>query len=152
MHRHRTWSAIDTGTWIAGLSGVGSENRLFYLMQVDRVESSFVRLWASLPAAIRNAKSATRHAFGDAYEPRLRTTDEFDPLSYRLPHVNHVHRRDGSWRRDVSYSTEKGKHAHLLVSNPEQSYLWSTPTIRYVGSRHPRFRFYTLREFLTKLV
>jgi len=73
-HYMRTWRSPEDwkGIWIAGFTGINVvgdyKNYLFYLMRVQNVFSSYKKLWDWLNSAVRNAKNASLHKFGDVYE------------------------------------------------------------------------------------
>ena len=62
----------------------------------------------------------------------LRAETYHDPTNYRPPLASHSHAggEPPTWHKDIDYATPWSRRAALLVGDREQSYVWTTPTIR----------------------
>jgi hypothetical protein len=148
--------------WVAGLTSRSEDpsRALAYLMFVERSFSSQVELWHSLPAACRQAKSASRSEHGDLFEPKAAAAkDPYNPASYHAPHPgDHVHatqKHPSQWHRDVMRWGRWSKPHRLLLGQVAQSYRWPRVTmILKLGamgiSAHHR-QYSSLAEFITNL-
>src|SRR5205823_5976620 len=103
MRYHRTWPAIDKGTWIAGFTSNASGNQLFYLMKIEDVAENFNDLWHSNWLPVRRAKSTRYNVFGDVYEPlsKAALARPHDPAMYRRPIRHHKHGYENEWHKDI---------------------------------------------------
>jgi hypothetical protein len=155
MHHHRTWPRIDVGTWIAGFSDNASGNKLFYFMCVERKLDSFDAMWRSGYIPNLAAKSASRHIFGDLYQPvSMKTSaNKYDPVFYQHPIAGHKHLPGNAWQNDITFRHWQTKNRpKLLVGQPGKSFLWQRPRYRYKNPPHPRFRFHdSVADFLNEL-
>jgi len=152
-------------TWVVGLtstdksSGFGECHYLFYVMRVQRVFRTHKELFEFLakeyPSALA-VKLAHKNRRGDVFRPRTGITDGSwsSPTMYLPPVPNHTHCKvEGStkWHRDVSSQGDEGKRTSipLLVGDPQMTFVWNRPTIRYRGERGVRRKkFGTLAELL----
>ena len=128
------WSAKPY--WIAGFSSKTKmrTRTLVYLMKIEEAFESHLELWEKskvLTPEVRQQKLANNHRLGDLFEPKkIRNADPFDPHSYTNPRSDHSHTKNNYWHQDIFREYYKSKkHPALLVGDPEQSYLWTTPKI-----------------------
>jgi len=141
--------------WVAGFTSHKlGRNYLFYLMQVQIAFDSFREVWETkIPMGrMKRAKDASESIFGDIFRPRSSArTSDFSIGSYEQPTKSHRHWPD-AWHTDVQYKSRWGKHAPLLVGNPEFSFLWTLPLIytpRRLHRGHLRFK---IRDFVETLM
>jgi hypothetical protein len=130
------------GTWVAGFTSrcldvvdvPKGRHWLFYLTRVNRAYPSHAELWESLPAAAREAKSASAHFLGDLFAPRGRVAGDgrFDPSRYYTP-SRHSHRHnscDNGWHNDIDYwCADLYGRPSLLVGDPHRTFIWNEPII-----------------------
>lgn len=139
--KHRMRSARDPaswgGQWIAGFTGKGAVGDgyryLVYLMRVGNAYASQRELWDALSRAERIAKSASTNRLGDVFEPKAQPGDPYDPQDYYPPRPDHSHAPD-AWRNDIEYVGFSGRRPALLVSDPDRSYIWDRPRLRFGGT------------------
>lgn len=113
-------------------------------MRVFGAFESHYELWQHLSAEMRRAKSMALSSYGDLCQPRAvlppgRTEAFFDPANYVEPcsaHTHHMPDAPDAWKKDVNYS-RYGRHASLLLGDPESSYLWSRPVLRWPNTAPP---------------
>jgi hypothetical protein len=143
--------------WIAGFTSHKlGQNYLFYLMQVESAFGSFRELWeaGTLPAAMKQAKNASRNRLGDLFHP-LSPNKSNDYLihSYEEPTKGHVH-QPKEWHKDIEYENPWGKRAPVVVGNPKFSFLWNEPLILFSSDRKQRrghWRYNNLQDFWSVL-
>ncbi len=138
---HEKWR----DTWVVGLTsrardkGFDGRHYLFYMMRVGGVfhthKELFDYLAANYPVAVA-AKRADNNRLGDLFCPRRahHTTSGdpywLNPSMYTLPVANHSHRK--GWHSDISHNISGGfRSTPLLLGDPENTFVWNTPTIRY---------------------
>jgi len=153
-HYMRTWSNVrkKDDIWIAGFTSStlfeDGQNRLFYLMKVGDRFGSHRELWNHLDDEVREQKGASDNKFGDIYEPK--NEEEFSKDGYHCPINSHVH--TNCWEEDVDYRNgNSGKRPVLLIGDPERSYLWPKPKVRYEG-QHPRTKKWKDGERLVEML
>lgn len=153
-HYMRSWSNIrkKDNIWIAGFTSStlfeDDQNRLFYLMKVKDRFRSHRELWNHLDDEVGRQKSASDNIFGDIYEPK--NEEEFSKDGYHCPTNGHVHAN--CWKDDVDYRNgNSGKRPVLLIGDPEKSYLWPKPKVRYEG-QHPRTKKWKDSESLVEML
>jgi len=140
-HHMRTYSNIrkKDNLWIAGFTSRtlfdGKNHYLYYLMKVQERFKSHKEMWDSLDEKVRKEKSAYENRLGDIYEPD--GGGEFSEDGYKDPVKNHKH--NDCWKKDIDYESGKSrKRPVLLLGNPDLSYLWSKPKVRYTDGGHAR--------------
>jgi hypothetical protein len=142
--KHQMRTSLDcggwAGTWVAGFTSRSLHERrhwLFYLTRVRRATDSHAELWDSLPAGVREKKSAKANFLGDLFAPRGKVAGDgrFDPRRYYTP-ARHSHRRnacDNGWHNDVNYwcAGRNGRRPALLVGDQQLTFIWEAPIIRF---------------------
>lgn len=141
--KHQMRTSLDCsewpGTWVAGFTSRrihDSRNWLLYLTRVRRAYESHAELWNSLPAGIREKKSAKENFLGDVFAPRGKVAGDgrFDPRRYYAP-SRHSHRRnscDNGWHNDIDYwCSDRYGRPSLLVGDPHLTFLWDEPLIAF---------------------
>lgn len=132
------------GIWVAGMSSSGiafrKQQSLVYLMRVREAYSSHFELFQALQDSGRSAvislKAATMNRRGDLMIPRssqLPPSEHLLVSGYVPPMVGHSHRdsiNETEWEKDVTYVSDKGVPAALLVGDPAFSFTWSKQMIR----------------------
>ncbi len=133
------------GTWVAGFTSRqihDGRHWLFYLTRVQKGHESHADLWASLPAGVRETKSAKKNFLGDVYAPQGRVTGDgrFDPRRYYTPsrHSHRRHRCDNGWHNDIDYwYSDRYGRPSLLIGDPHRTFIWDEPLIAF-GKKHCR--------------
>lgn len=151
VHKPEDW----VGHWVAGFSGVSKNTErkqyLLYLMRVGQAYKTHQELWDSLDEKSRQLKNAAENKFGDLFEP-LQKDASTNPMHYRSPITNHVHSCGDSWKEDIDFQ-RNGKSAALLVSDAENSFCWSTPSLYIdVGNKQVGRQRYARRESLASFM
>jgi len=122
------------GQWIAGYTSKQrhGDYYLVFLMKVSKAFDSFKDIWDDTDPSVRSVKNARHKPLGDLYKPKSKDIDDkWNPLSYHPPVEGHSHLKDGRWKKDINYYHKAWKRrACQLVGDPDNSYLWSTPSIR----------------------
>lgn len=155
-------------TWVVGLtstdrsSGFGERHYLFYMMRVQRVFRTHKELFEFLATkypAVLAVKLADKNRRGDVFRPRTGIIDGnwLSPTTYVPPVANHSHckvKGSTKWHGDISSQGDDGKFTSipLFVGDPEMTFVWNEPTIRYRGKRGVRRKkFKTLAELMGRL-
>lgn len=147
--------------WIAGITSKTNlgASYLFYLIKVQKTFSSYKSLfdyYTQIDPQIIEAKSAEVNRLGDLYIPNEHITDLYDLDNYRY-HPEHSHRDEKNRLKDINYpkytqhymKSGTSKHATLLLGDPNHSYLWSKPLMKFRKDNAPRSGKYdSLTEFL----
>jgi len=162
--RHREWP----NTWIVGLTsrdkrkGFDGRHYLFYMTRVQRVFSTHKELFEFLTEEYPDAlavKLADQNRLGDVFRPRADLTvgDWLSPSMYHPPIINHSHCKTANsdeWHNDVSLARPDGTRMSipLLVADPEMTFVWNRPTIKYRGLRGIGYeKFESLGELISRL-
>jgi len=151
-HQMRSRLSVDQwedNVWIAGFTGRTihkGTHWLFFLAKVKSAHDSHSDLWNSIEIEEEalNAKAAHTNYFGDIFKPKTPIPTNharFTPSRYVTPKT-HAHRTtsdpDG-WHRDINYRHPVSNNfAPLLVADPELTFLWDEPLIRFVPRKHCR--------------
>lgn len=152
-HYMRTWSAIEEGTWIAGLTSRADEfaeangHCLFYLSQIESVHETYPELGNYLTEEFGedalDVKKTSNNPLGDFYEFDAReahSTDDdlyYDPDRYKKPVDDHDHNgsNDG-WREDIDKKYDRTGRPKLVVGDPSRTYVWDEPSISYMPEHY----------------
>src|SRR5206468_3302698 len=102
------------------------------LMRVSWAFDSHLHLWrdSNFPRRMKKSKAAYPNTLGDPFWPKSPSLDDrsrHEPRSYHPPIWGHAH--ENGWSNDICYTGWGGRWAALLVGDPEQSFIWSEPTI-----------------------
>lgn len=133
-HYMRTFSKIDQGIWIAGITSknIGSkfENYIFYFARIKRTFNSQYELWKYFKKNDSNTiqvKSSVNNPLGDIYIPKNKSIhDEYNPNEYNNPIKGHSHQN--TWSDDIKVRYKKP--SKLLVFDPELSFVWNNPIVK----------------------
>lgn len=144
--------------WIAGVTSTNllsdRRQRLFYLMNIGHSFSSFSELWNShhIPNPTKEIKNASRNIFGDFYQLKPNVKNPTDHSGYIIPKSGHAHLACNRWYNDVSTEPRcGGRPSALLIGDPNQTYLWETPLIKYKSIQGQSQKKMTIAEFLSNL-
>jgi len=158
--------AWEAGVWVAGMNRWDIESRkrqgLVYMMRIGEAYNSHFELVRSFNQSGRaitvELKTSTTNPRGDVMLPR---SNSLAPNTYRLsssyqiPMLGHAHRKDvndSGWTDDITYESDDGVPAALLVGDPAYSFTWSKQLIRNKrpGSLRP-YRRWDLGMLLSNL-
>ena len=164
-HQMRSRLSVDqreANVWIAGFTGRTihkGTHWLFFLAKVKSAHDSHSDLWNSLGSETRIAKAAHTHYFGDIFKPKTpipTNHSRFTPSRYVMPKT-HAHRTESDpdgWHRDINYRHPVSNNfAPLLVADPELTFLWDKPLIRFDPQKHCRdyHRWNSIQNLIEKL-
>jgi hypothetical protein len=156
--KHRMRSSLDPagwrGRWVAGFTGKGAVGDgyryLVYLMRVGEAYASQRELWDGLSPTERAAKDARTNRLGDAFPAKSPLGEPHDPACYHPPCRDHSHAPDG-WKNDIEYVGFSQRNPALLVGDPDRSYVWDRPRMRYEGTLGRGYKRMSAGELLASL-